>query len=370
MVRRMLYLNGLSISAVVLFHAVGMGFVAMTAWSHRYLPPGVSWTSQVGSPSYYLLRLLEQLIVFSIPAFLFVSGYFVAVATGKSRDTISWSLVWARLKTLLIPYLLWTFIILALQFILEGQRPSPRHLFLNVFTGASNEVMYFVPLLAQFYLLSPLLVWVAKKNWKLLLVVAVIIQLSVQLLAYPMFLGLDLPNAATIPNLVPKWFFPARILWFTLGIIFGFYLEQFKPFLRRFRWVFLVVAILAIPLGMLEWELYFRLSGLEWLAHRETILDSIYGLSVILSFFGFADARLPLAKTAENLGARSYGIYLTHAIFIQYAARAIYHLAPQLLAYQVVLLPTFLLVGFAGPLLMMEIFKRTPLGRYYKYVFG
>lgn len=370
MIRRLLYLNGLAIICVVLFHAVGMSFVAMIAWSHRYLPPNVSATSQIGTLSYYALRVLEQVIVFSIPAFLFVSGYFVAVATGRTRDTISWSAVGARLKSLLIPYLLWTFIILVSQIVLEGYTLTPRRLFFDIFTGSTNEVMYFVPLLAQFYLLSPFLVRMAKKNWKLLLAVAAIIQLGVQLLAYPMFLGLDLPNAATIPNLVPKWFFPARILWFTLGIIFGFYLEQFKSFLYRYRWVFLSVAVLSIPIGVLEWELYFSLSGQEWLAHRETILDSIYGLAVILSFFAFADARLPLPKRVESLGTRSYGIYLTHAIFIQYTAKVIYHLIPQLLGYQLLLLPIFLLVGFVGPLLMMTVFERTSLRRFYKYVFG
>jgi probable poly-beta-1,6-N-acetyl-D-glucosamine export protein len=370
MIRRMLYLNGLAITSVVLFHAVGMSFVAMIAWSHRYLPPGVPGTSQIGNLSYYLLRVLEQLIVFSIPAFLFVSGYFIAIATGRSRETISWGAVGMRLKNLLIPYLLWTFVILGLQVILEGQSHSLRRVIFDVLTGTTNEVMYFVPLLVQFYLLSPLLIRMAKRNWKLLLIVALVIQFGLQLLAYPLFLGLDLPNAAEILVRIPKWFFPVRILWFTLGVIFGFHLEQFKPFLSRYRWVFLVVALLAIPLGVIEWELYFRLSGQEWLAHRETILDSIYGLAVILSFFAFAEAKLPLNKTIENLGSRSYGIYLTHAIFIQYTAKVIYRLTPQLLASQIVLLLTLLFVGLAGPLAMMAVFEHTPLRRYYKYIFG
>jgi fucose 4-O-acetylase-like acetyltransferase len=366
----MLYLNGFSISAVVLFHAVGMCFVAMFAWYHRFLPPGVPASSQIGSFSYYTLRILEQLIVFAIPAFLFVSGYFVAVATGRSKDTISWSAVRSRIKNLLIPYLIWTCVILGLGVVLEGQNLSAQRLLRNVLTGSTNEVMYFVPLLVQFYLLSPFLVRMAKKNWKLLLIVAAVIQFGCQLLAYPEFLGLDLPFAAIITNLVPKWFFPARILWFTLGIIIGFHLDQFKSTLHRFRWVILITAILAIPLGVLEWEIYFRLSGQEWLAHRETILDSVYGLAVILCFLAFAEAKLPLIKTFENLGSRSYGIYLTHAIFIQYTAKGIYHLAPQLLGYQLILLLIFLIVGFAGPLCLMALFERTRLRRFYKHVFG
>lgn len=370
MVRRMLYLNGLAIICVVVFHAVGMGFVAMFAWSHRYLPAGVPALSQVGSLSYYGLRILEQLVVFCIPAFLFVSGYFIAVATGKSRETVSWSTIRARLKSLLIPYLLWTAVILALQVVVEGKSLSLRRLFLDIFTGSANEVMYFVPLLIQFYLLSPLLVPLAKKNWKTLLVVTALIQLGVQLLAYPTFLGIDLPGAAATSNLFPKWFFPARIFWFTLGLVIGFHLDQFKPFLQRYRWVFLTVAVAAIPLGVIEWELYFRLSGQEWLAHRETLLDSIYSLALLLSFFAFSQARLPLPKTVENLGSRSYGIYLTHAIFIQYAAKVVYQLAPQALGYQIVFQSVLLLAGFAGPLVLMAVFERTTLRRFYKYVFG
>ncbi len=53
MLRRLLYLNGITIASVVLFHSVGMGFVAMFAWGHRYLPAGVSPYTQVGSPSYF-----------------------------------------------------------------------------------------------------------------------------------------------------------------------------------------------------------------------------------------------------------------------------------------------------------------------------
>jgi len=48
MVRRLLYINGLAIIAVVMFHAAGMGFVAMFFWYQRYAggmitPGNVGW---------------------------------------------------------------------------------------------------------------------------------------------------------------------------------------------------------------------------------------------------------------------------------------------------------------------------------------
>jgi hypothetical protein len=69
MIRRLLYLNGLAVLGVILFHASGMGFVAMFAWTHRYLPVTAPNYDQMGSAAYYGLRVIEAIVTFSIPAF-------------------------------------------------------------------------------------------------------------------------------------------------------------------------------------------------------------------------------------------------------------------------------------------------------------
>ena len=53
---------------------------------------------------------------------------------------------------------------------------------LGYLLGKPNDVMYYVPLLTQFYLLAPLLVLLAKRNWKVFLIAAAAIQLVVILL--------------------------------------------------------------------------------------------------------------------------------------------------------------------------------------------
>ncbi len=123
MFRRFLYLNGLAALAVVLFHAGGMGFVAMFAWADQYLPAGVSAFSQVGNFQYYVLRLIEQVIVFAIPAFLIVSGSSIVTAVGKNQSTVSWRIVISRIKFLLIPYLVWSTVVILLG-IIEGRSYS------------------------------------------------------------------------------------------------------------------------------------------------------------------------------------------------------------------------------------------------------
>jgi peptidoglycan/LPS O-acetylase OafA/YrhL len=369
MVRRLLYLNGISIINVVLFHAVGMGFVAMFAWAHRYLPPNTSPSDQIGSFWYYVLRFFEQLVVFCIPAFLFVSGYFVAVATGKSRVTVGWDFVFNRIKTLLIPYLIWSFVVLFLLF-LQGREPSLKKVLIDLLTGSSNEVLYYIPLLIQFYLLAPLFVRLARKNWKLFLFGAALIQLIVILLPYPVYLGIDLPNKPAIAAAIPKWFFPSRMLWFSLGIVIGFNLEQFKLFLSRYKGIFLVSTVVFLILGVIEWEVFFRLSGLEWLSTRETIIDVLYSLALLLSFIAYQQAPMPFSKGINQLGKDSYGIYLTHAIFVEYSARVIFHVAPWLLGYQIILLPLLFIIGLGGPVLMMAVVDRSPAKRFRAYLFG
>jgi peptidoglycan/LPS O-acetylase OafA/YrhL len=368
MIKRLLELNGLSIISVVLFHSAGMGFVAMFAWVHRYLPAQVQASQQIGSLSYYYLRAIEQFVVFSIPAFLFVSGYFVSVATSRDKGTLGWDVVWSRIKYLLIPYLIWSIAALVLVF-LENGTLTIKDIVLGLLIGDSNEVMYYVPLLIQFYLISPILVVFANRNWKLFITVAAIIQLIIILLPYPIFLGLDVPNAQVYARLIPKWFFPSRILWFSIGIIFGLNIKQFKHFINRYNRIFLTIAVLCIPIGMIEWEIYFRLSTIPWLPIRETVIDTLYSLALIFGFLGI-QRNLPLSTRLSSLGVKSYGIYLTHAIFIVLVARITYHTAPQLLGYHVLFQLFLFLIGLGGPLIIMEIANRTPLRKYFNYLFG
>lgn len=370
MIRRLLQLNGISIIGVILFHAAGWGFVAMFAWSAQYAASVGPAYDPGGSVAYYVLRLMEQLAVFSIPAFLFVSGYFVAFATGRSQRTVGWNVIGARIKGLLIPYLLWSTLLFALA-ALQGQVYSPVQYVVGYLTGQANPAYYYVPLLIQFYLLSPLLVPWARKHWRALLIGAGLIQLTVQLLYYPTLFGLATPAALEpLVDTAPKWFFPVRIFWFSFGMVAGFHLAELKALLARIKWLALVTAVVLLPLGMVEWEAILRISGQPLLTHRETLLDSVYSLAVLLAFLAFDKTPLPFAKRLEDLGAKSFGIYLVHSPVMEIVARGLYHVAPWVLAYQILFQPLIIVAGLGVPLLLMALVDRSPARKFYKYLFG
>lgn len=369
MVRKLLVLSGIAILFAVVFHAAGWGYVAMFSWTHRYMPVTSPNYDQIGSLAYYTLRTIDQIVVFAIPAFLFVSGFFVAFATGRSQSTIGWETVRARVIKLLIPYLIWTFILFVLM-LAEGRVFSPVEYLRMVLTGGVNPAYYYVPLLIQYYLLSPLIVYLAKKNWVALIVITVLIQVAAQLTHYVVIFGLDNPILQGLTILIPKWFFPSRIFWFALGVVIHFHLTDVKTWLNRYKWYLLGITIALIPLGIIEWEVYLRLTNQQWMDHRETVIDTIYTLTMILSFIAFADISIPFSKQLGDLGTKSYGVYLIHAPLLEYTARLIYLLAPWILARQLLLQPILIGVGVGIPLLLMEIVSRTPARRYYQYLYG
>jgi len=387
MYRRLLLLNGLAILAVVLYHASGWGFVAMFWWTDRYLSVSVPNFDQLGSPTYYALRVIEQLIAFAVPAFLFVSGFFAAFANRRQRSagaatksalteagvdkrrTIGWTLVWARIKALGIPFLMWSVVFLTLD-AMQGEIRSATEYVVRLVTGGAADQLYYVPLLCQLYLLSPFLIALGRRRPWLLLALAAVAQLGMHALQYAEMLLPGMPFFEAAMDYAPQWLFTWRVFWFALGIVFGLDLAQAKQALARLRPGLPVAVFVTAALGVLEWEALFNACGMRCLAPRETAVDGLYALSVILAVLAFEDVTLPFSRGIGGLGARSFGIYLLHGHVLEFVSRVIYHVAPWMLAYQALQQPLLVVAGVGLPLLLMLAVDRSPARAAYEYLFG
>lgn len=371
MIKRLLLLNGLAVLGVVINHATGWAFTAMFWWPHRYLPVDSPNFEQMGSLAYYALLLAQQLIMFSVPTFLFVSGFFMAFATRRQASTVSLGIVRSRIWLLFIPYLLWSMLFFAGDIAQGTVHTIPGYLELLI-TGGTSPAYYFVPLLIQLYLLSPLLVPLAKRRPLLILLVAAAVQLGVRTLVYLDTLGVGLGAGDALMGLTQSWLFPSHLLWFTAGVAVGFHLDAFKVVLTRFKWGFLAIALILLPLGVVEWQWLLQRSSEAWMPIRETLLDSFYAAAFILAFLGFGDLSLPFSEALGDLGTKSYGIYLVHSPVLEYGARAIYVLAPWMLAYQFLFVPVLVVLGLGVPLLFMAAveWRRSPVRGSYRYIFG
>lgn len=391
MVRRFLYLSGLAIFAVVLNHSVGQVFVAMFYWTDQYRPGvGVPNFDQIGSAAYYILRMMEQLAIFGVPAFVFISGYFIAFATPRARSTVPWSIIWGRIKNLGIPFLLWSVVYLLINMLLFVRENKPVdgyslggvlaalrseytlwEIVVQVITGRTTPAFYYIPILIQLYIISPLLIPLAKKHWKLLLIVAALLHIFiVGVLRYPQIIQMEVRYFQFFDLLNKSWVFPGFLLWFVLGIIVGFHLPSFKPILVKARWFLLAGLVSLFIIGLVEWEVLFQYSGEAWINPRETVIDNLYALVFILVFVAFEKVKLPSALQISNVGIKSYGVYLVHSLVLLITSKVIYNLAPTLLAFPFIYLLILVVTGLGVPLVLMGLVNKLPLRRYYEYIFG
>jgi len=369
MVKKLLHLNGLAVLAVALNHSLSWGYIALFWWTDRYRPVSVPNFDQLGSPIYYLFRVGEQLIIFAIPAFLFVSGYFLAITAGRGQSPLRWNIIFVRLKNLLIPFFIWSVIVLFLDIALGREVPPAEFIFVIV-TGRAADPFYFIPVLAQLYLISPFIVQFARNNWKRLLLFAGALQTLLMLLRYPPLLNINVPWLETIITHNRNYYFPSYMFFFTFGMVFGFHTTKFKEWLYPRRWWLLGLTGAAWFAGLIEWEAILRASGQEWLGPRETLVDQIFAASFLLTYFAFERTELPFSRIFNYLGAKSYGIYLIHTIVLIITAKAVYHLIPQLLGLPLLFQLLLILAALLLPLLLMEIVNRSPLRRYYALIFG
>lgn len=367
MLKRFLLLNGVATIGVVMNHAAGWGYTALFWFA------GSSWLDvadyrPVGGFSYYGLRTIEQLIAFSIAAFLVVSGFFIAFAA-RQHASVSWSTVRQRIVYLLAPYLLWSAAIFVFNF-LQGEMLPIRQYLLRLATGGVTDGYYYVPMLIQMFLLSPLLVRAARWNWRVLLVITAVLLLAVQSATYLRVMGVAVP--AWLSFWTRSWLFPGNLFWFTLGIVIGFNLAAFKEWANRWRWVWLGTAVLLVPLGILEWERIQIASGQPFLPTHLTLLDSVYAAAVIFAWLAFTNATPPRAQELNDLGAKSYGVYLANSPVLDVTARLMAVLTPLLLSYQVVFQPLLWVAGLGVPLLLMTAvsYRKSPVRAYYQYIFG
>lgn len=367
MIKRLSVLNGLAILAVVLNHAAGFGQIAMFLWTNRYRPVSAPNWDQLGSLSYFVLLTLRQIATFCVPAFLFVSGFFIAYAWRGSQKGSVWKVIKKRIFTLLIPYTIWSVVAFASDFI-QGIRYMPVQYLTNFLTIGAVGSYFFIPLLCYLYLLSPFILQVARSHWKLTLFVTGAIQLASIAIRYLGMFGVSFPGLDILLAVTPEWSLSFFIFFFTLGIVVGFNLQSFKEWLCRIQAIVYMLLPVTAILNVIEADRIVRINPLSWGAYATTITFDLYALMFILSFLAFD--RLPIKNSIVHLGSQSLGIYLLHMLAITYTARLIYHFLPKLLANQVLLLPVLYIAGLGLPLAAMALISRSPARPTYRYLFG
>lgn len=359
MTKRLLTLNGLAALMVVLNHSASYGLNALFFWTDRYRQVAVPNFDQYGSPAYYVLFFIHELAEFAIPAFLFISGFFIAFATRTAEGDLKWEIVISRIKKLILPFLLWSVVIAVLL-----QRFPPT--FRQVMT-----VYYYIPLIVQYYLLSPYLVPLARRYPQVLLIGTAFLQLGLESLRLLDLLGLDFPGMRLLINLTPIYFFPGRIFYFSIGLVAGLNLENFNGWLTRYRWGLLIAAFALLALSIAEYMYLTRILDRKWLVPEYSgIFRALFAIAFSLSLIAFEKIPIPFSENISRLGSKSLGIYFINTPALYVIGLLMYHFMPGILGvpllYQIILIA----IGLGTPLLLMEFLRKIPGKKIYHVAFG
>lgn len=323
-----------------------------------------------GSAASYGLIALNQIPMFAVPAFVFLSGYFAAYAARGDPPSLSWRVTRARLECLFWPYLIWSLVIYAGQ-IVTGKGYRIAEFGWRFILGQVALPYYFVPLLVQFYLLAPLVVRYARRHAGLVFGVSAIVQLTTMGLFYMRIYNVPLarPFEALVdagPILFVRW-----TIFFALGPIVWYHRRAFKSRLAPFRWWLLGAAVVLGVLTIVESEIAIRyVDTLSEARHMTKLSTTLFSLAVILFFVALDRVRFPLVSWIEQLGVQSYGIYLVHYHVLLYTLRGIGRFVPWLVFQPYLLQTAFTIVGLAVPLWLMVVVAKSPARRCYRLIFG
>ena len=288
----------------------------------------------------HLIALFEIFTRFSVPIFFFISAFGLFYNLDIHAPFNARHFYVRRIKTVLIPYLVWSVFYILHDSLLYGTGlPSPFYFCGLLFFGSAKYQLYFLVILLWFYLLMPL--WIALVRRLTLRGLGVLFVLQVLFdywssFSVPFNLYVyGLPDDSLLKPLLMyrlNYWVLHYLFIFLLGGWLAVHIDAFHRFMQERRTAITVLFYLSMA-SLLGY--YYAL-----LAQGQTPLDGIntahqlcpagifYTLMASLFFFTiFTYQRYPsvLNPALHLLGKHSYFAYLVHPLFITYLARFLEH---------------------------------------------
>ncbi len=337
--------RGLAIIAVVAIHANGVSL------SGRY-PVPEGW-------NLFFLVTSRQMLNFPAAAFAFISGYWLSKNPINSLRDYKTFLT-KRLSRILVPYLFWSFILLGYAAGKTGEINLHTTIF-NLLTGAACQGYYFIIMISQLYIITPLLQYINRRPYGLALVL--LLNIAGLTAAY---LSRVYHVIGHIPTSLP---FYSWIIFYEIGLLARTGDNRILP--RKNTGSFILSFILfCVLLAELEGAaLLLKYDNLPFAIKATKYSSALYSIGIILGFLFIRERFGRWPKILVTLGNYSFGIYLIHMIFLSSLAdviqknTAIYSFQPlfQLIIILIPILICSVLIGITRRLLPKS-FCRNILG--------
>lgn len=293
-----------------------------------------------------ILFIINRLIVFAVPSFIFLSGFSLYNAYG-SRDISIKRYIKSRGVKVLLPYLVWANIYFVIKVVLHGMDYSIGAYFKDLLLGRLYYHLYFIPIIIQFYI-----VFIPIK--KLIDRYRFMVPLSV------MF-GMYIAYYFNIKNnmMYSDRFFMTYLPFFLLGIVMSAYAKSEGYKKRK------AMAYTLIGLGLISAIIYIMANVLyykyqEAMLLRIPLLWTIYCVFIIIALYIISDgvSRFFPKKALVGLSNLTMTVYFLHPIMILFANKVVGYLRVEYHLFQVIIKAAIVIVGsFFGAYVLAYISK-------------
>ena len=325
---------------------------------------GTSYGIESGNPGYegvmkVVMTLLSGLGIFAVPIFLFLSGCFFAYAANKDDLKRNYKIVRANLLHVLMPFFIWSIIFYLEIYLLHDQSFTIWGYIKNLLVGFPY---HFVPLLAFFYLISPILIRLSKfiGGWTIVVLIGAL-QLFLLNIEFAGILGFEFP--IWVNRLVPPVLSSSLAEWgifFPLGLFYVKSSSTVLPVLQKARW-FLVV----LTAGL------YLVATLDVLSVINVPLARfLCPMTFMLITPTVQRNSIPFVRSLEQIGKKAYGLYLMNLLVLDSILFAIQTFIPGLLGYYLLLLPVLFILTLEIPMLIMRAADKNMKPVFNRYVFG
>lgn len=284
----------------------GLAIIAVIGLHVVYL--GGYWNS----PFCFYCQFYCQLFDFAIPAFVFISGYWLSKKQIKSLADYKTFLV-RRFSRIFIPYLFWSLILLGYEVIKTGDVNVYKMIF-KLLLGRASFHYFFIIMIAQLYMITPLLQYINRKPYGLILVL--IVNIMTLLLRYLSRLHFNF----WFPSVSP---FYSWVIFYEIGLLVG--RSDNKIFAaKKVRFFILPALLVCLLISELEGTIILSKYGnFGFAAHALKYSTFMYSVCIIFAFLFVREHFYHWPKLLVTIGYRSFGIYLIHVPVLTHVVRVL-----------------------------------------------
>lgn len=293
-----------------------------------------------------LIGFLEILSRFAVPAFFFLSAFGLFYHTSVEDNFSYKDFMAKRIQVVLWPYVIWSLFYLVYSAVTAHNLAGlgPGNVIVSLLFGTGMYHLYFLVILVWFYLMMPLWRWgtrLALKQPLLVLGTLFLCQVGIDFISsYRLGIWMG-PYVANHPLL--KYLVDMRLNYWVIHYVWIFLLGaycaeryddlQVRLWKHRFSLAVGFVISLVLMLGayyyvMDQW--HYSLLEAIYTVHQLSPMGVLYtGVGTL--FFLFLFAQSPMSDWVrafwQEIGDKSYGIYLVHPLILLWLAAFMDHVS-------------------------------------------